>query len=164
MSANKKLSRQLSKFEKALEQLYAGRYRQAQTALTQLESKSVDNPVLLAQIRLFLKICRNGLRGDPVLKEFEDFYSRGVVLHNQGNYKQALETLRQGLKKSKSEETDPVHLALAATHAKLGETQEALHHLKKSIELNARNRLNATYDSDFKSLHNNNEFKALLND
>ena len=162
MAANKRLSRQIPKFEQALKQLYSGNYGPARKALTQLESKSLDNPALLAQIRLFLEICQNSLRGDPAPRELEDFYGRGVVLHNQGHYKRALDTLSQGLKKNKNEETAPIHLVLAATHAKLGETPKALHHLKKSIELNARNRLNATHDSDFESLQNNEEFKALI--
>jgi tetratricopeptide (TPR) repeat protein len=84
----------------------------------------------------------------------------GVFQHNLGDYDQALDLFTKALKHS--EEKDHIYLAMAAGEACRGQVEEALDHLKKSIEIDSGNRIRALRDPDFESLAGNSEYKKLL--
>ncbi|MFB3067907.1 MAG: hypothetical protein ACE1ZI_01440, partial [Acidobacteriota bacterium] len=76
-------------------------------------------------------------------------------------YDQALANYSRALKLSKTDR-DHILYAMAATALSVGNTDDALKHLEKAIQLNQENRFFAHNDPDFEPLTTNQEFQKLI--
>ena len=93
-------------------------------------------------------------------KTFEELLSYGVVLHNRGDYAQAVKYLGQALELQPRSES--ALYCLAAAQARAGETAAALRALRSAISANPASRAQARHDADFEPLRGAVEFKALV--
>jgi hypothetical protein len=59
-------------------------------------------------------------------------------------------------------DSDHIHYALAVAHGLLGDAHRAHEHLRRSIELEPKNRLMARQDPDLSSIASQPQFQALL--
>ena len=153
-----------SSYEEALRLLHDGKYEKAKTLLQKLVPSASDHLELLARINALLKVCQKRLTEQevPNLKP-DQLIDRGVMLHNAGQYQEALRHFEQAAKASKSGGVQDYALyAMAATEAVLGNTDKAIQHLKKAIELKNELRFLARYDPDFAHLAEHSEFRELV--
>ncbi len=116
-----------------------------------------------ARARTFSKVCDNNLRTQkkysPVTPE--EIFDQGVFHHNAGQYDQALVHYSRALKLSKGNR-DHILYAMAATAISTGNTDDALKHLEKAIQINQENRFFAHNDPDFEPLTTDQEFQKLI--
>jgi len=90
----------------------------------------------------------------------EEYYNYGVALLNLRNAVEARAHLEKAL--AFDPEADHIHYALALAHAMTGDLAGAHDNLRRSIELDPRNRTLARQDADFAPLANQSAFRSLL--
>ena len=93
-------------------------------------------------------------------KTFEELLNYGVVLHNRGDFAQAVQYLQQALEIHPRNEH--ALYCLAAAQARAGDAQAALKALKSAIHANPASRAQARRDADFEPLREAEEFQALV--
>ena len=93
-------------------------------------------------------------------KTFEELLNYGVVLHNRGDFVQAVKYLGQALELQPRSES--ALYCLAAAQARAGETATALQALRSAISANPASRAQARHDADFEPLRGAVEFRALV--
>ncbi len=93
-------------------------------------------------------------------KTFEELLNYGVVLHNRGDFSQAIRHFQLAL------EIHPRHenalYCLAAAQARLGDAPAALKALRSAIHASPQSRALARRDDDFEPLRAAAEFQALV--
>ena len=152
-----------SVYEEALRLLHERKYEKAQSVLEKLVDAASDQLELLARVNELIRVCRKRIveKEPPDLKP--DFLvDRGVMLHNSGQYEEALRLFEQAAKAKGGGVQDHAHYAMAATEAALGNTDKAIQHLKKAIELKSDLRFLARSDPDFSALAEHGEFRELV--
>lgn len=151
--------KQLASFESAMKQFHARRFKEARD-LFQAATLGPERDIA-HRARLHATICEGRLEQAPVnLQTAEDYYNYGIALLNTRKIDDARRHLQQAL--SLAPEADHVFYALAAAQALSGDAAGAHEHLKRAIELDAKNRLMARQDGDFASLASHSTFQALL--
>ena len=151
-------------YERALVLLYKGNYGKAQAALEALAQKYPDQKQLMAQVRMFLRLCeQNNQRPKKVAQDGVALYDSGVFEHNRGHFEKALDLFKRALKKV-SNKTDEaaVYGAMAASFARIGPADKALESLQKAIKADEIHRHHARHDRDFESLGSNQKFRKLV--
>ncbi len=152
------------RYGQAVRLLQEGNYDKARAALVEFEQKHPDQLQMLARARVFLKACErlkaNG-RQQEKKPEPKELYVVGLIEHNRGNYPKALEILGEALKKAPSDAA-AIHLTMAASLVRQGNSAEAIKHLKSSIDKDPSYRVWIANDPDFESLHRNDEFLKLI--
>lgn len=119
------------------------------------------SPMLAERAQIHLAICNQRLQGPaPTLRTGDDHYNFAVSQMNQANYEAAQEHFERALKLDGK--TAHVEYALAALHALRNELDAALEHLHAAIALDARYRLLARNDDDFKLLMDDPRFTEEL--
>ena len=151
-------------YEEALRLLHDRKYEKAKTLLQKLVGSASDQLELLARINELLKVCEKRLADKEVSNLKPDaLVDRAVMLHNKGQYEEALHLFEQAAKAGKSGGVqDYAHYGMAATEAARGNTDKAIQHLKKAIELKNELRFMARSDPDFAGLAENTEFRELV--
>ena len=89
-------------------------------------------------------------------KTFEDLLNYGVVLHNRGDFPEAVKYLQPGARDPPRNEH--ALYCMAAAQARAGDSQAAIKALKSAIHANPANRAQARRDSDFEALREEAEF------
>ena len=83
-------------YERALVLLYKGHYAKAQAALETLAQKYPDEKQLMAQVRMFLRLCeQNNQPPKKVAQDGVALYDAGVFEHNRGRFEKALELFKR---------------------------------------------------------------------
>ena len=149
-------------FERAIKSLHKGDIDKARTQFDGIVSGFPAEIELADRARTFLSICdrrhRSARSYSP--KDIEGAVSYGVFLHNQGDFKGAVDKL------SKAVEIDPksdhAQYCLAASYARLGDAPEATRLLKRAITTDPYNRVLALTDSDFDSVRNDPTVSQVL--
>ena len=120
------------------------------------------NPLfdLVDRARVYVKTCRDQMREVEEPQGFDDYYYQGVFLANRGEYQEAIGQFRKAL--ALDSDSDKVHYSLAASYARLGEREQALASLRRSIELDGSIRVQARQDSDFQELREDPAFDDLV--
>ena len=90
----------------------------------------------------------------------EEYYNYGIALLNARNVPEARGALEKALEMAPG--SDHVHYALALAMALSGDLNGAYENLKRSIELEPRNRQAARQDPDFGGVINQPPFNMLL--
>jgi tetratricopeptide (TPR) repeat protein len=84
----------------------------------------------------------------------------GVVLHNRGEFEEAVRYFRLAV--AKHPRNEHALYCLAAAQARSGETPAALKALRSAINANPTSRTQARQDPDFETLRGEAEFQALV--
>lgn len=148
-----------SQFEKALDLFHRKELEQAAKILKGLVDSVSDDKSLLDRARMYLAACGNGRGAEEKKAVADDLFHQAVFEKNRGNVARALELL----KKADKDGTDPRAAYLAACcHALTGETDVALSHLRRAIQLDRQNRVQARIDADLAGLRARPGFAELL--
>jgi len=148
-------------FSRGMEFLYKKDYTKAIESFQKIAEAHPDELTLVDRCRILINLCHQ-LRSRRKFKPqgFDEFYYLGVYHSNRGEYKEALRCFEEALMiQPKSEKI--VYL-IAGTYALMGERQQAIENLKKSIKLEETNRIYARNDPDFESIYEEPEFEELV--
>ncbi len=147
-------------YEAAVRHIQKQNYDKAKEILDKLVSSA---PAEVAdRARVHLRLCEQKLHPPAKpLKSAEDYYLAGISELNARRLDLSLEYL------AKAEKLEPkreeIQYALAAAYAIQGNSETALEHLRKSIELRPQNRFQARQDEDFDLLAADSRFLSLVN-
>lgn len=150
-------------FEEAVSLLHHKKYRDARDLFVRITQSFPEEIEVLDRVNAFLKICDAHLRRrrESPPSTGEEFFDRGVMHHNIGEYEEALECFSNALKMTRRNSHD-IHYAMAATEVHLGNYQKALKSLKRAIELKEEHRFHARNDPDFEPLTHEEKFQQLV--
>jgi tetratricopeptide (TPR) repeat protein len=151
--------KQRSCFEAAMKLFHARQFREARELFVSAAGGTERD--VAQRSRLHISMCDRRLEQAPVnLLSAEDYYNYGVALINTRNVTEARVHLEKALEISP--DADHIHYALALALALGGDHVHAFESLKRSIELEPRNRIIARQDQDFAPLARQSPFDALL--
>ena len=149
----------LDLFERAVKALGKKDFERARGILDELLEGYDDQQELLERARTYRAMCERARRpGRP--KTFEELLNFGVVLHNRGDFAQAIKYLTQALEMHPRNEG--ALYCLAAAQARAGDPTAALKALRSAIHANPASRAQARRDDDFEPLRGASEFQALV--
>ena len=148
-------------FEKAVKAFGKKDFARAQTHLKALLEGHADQPDLAERARSYLAMCERGQGLKPARpKTFEELLNYGVVLHNRGEFEQAVKYLKQA--SAKEPKNEHALYCLAAAHSRAGEVDDALKALRGAIQASPSSRNQARHDADFEPLRGEDEYVALV--
>jgi tetratricopeptide (TPR) repeat protein len=158
----KRLSQALELYEKGLKALGRKDHEKAQAFFEDLLAKYADETDVAERARVYLAVCtRAGDQKTSVrLKSAADFVAWGVMLHNQGDYAEAIKQFR--LATEEEPKNEHALYCLAASSARAGEADAALSALRDAIALSPESRAQARSDSDFEPLRDEDAFLDLI--
>ncbi|MDE3165603.1 MAG: hypothetical protein KGN36_07350 [Acidobacteriota bacterium] len=150
---------QLAAFESAMKFFHARRFQEAHDLFQRvLEGPECD---VANRAGLHAAMCERRLTRETVhLSSPEDQYNYGVALLNARKVEEARACLETAL--AAAPDADHIHYALALAKALKGDLPGACDHLRRAIELEPRNRMQARQDADFSFVANQPAFQALL--
>ena len=149
----------LDLFERAVKALGRKDLDRARSILDELLETHGDQQELVERARAYRVMCDRSRR-PPRPKTFEELLNYGVVLHNRGDYAQAVRYLQQALEMHPRNES--ALYCLAAAQARAGDVPAALKALRSAIHANPASRSQARRDEDFAPLRAGAEFQALV--
>jgi tetratricopeptide (TPR) repeat protein len=151
----------LETFEKAAKALGKRDFERARELLDVLLSQHASERDLVERARAYRAICDRALdKKTPRPKTFEEFVTYGVLLHNRGEFEDAVKHLQQAVEMHPRNESALYCLAAAAARA--GDTAAAVKALRGAISANPANRSQARADEDFEDLRDLPEFDSLV--
>ena len=151
----------LELFEKAMKAFGKKDFDRARGHFESLLESHDDQPDLVERARSYLVMCdRATNRKTPRPRTFEEILNYGVVLHNRGQYDEAVKYLRQAV--GKEPKNEHALYCLAAAEARAGGADAALEALRSAITVNPTSRTQARQDPDFEPLRGEAEFQALV--
>jgi tetratricopeptide (TPR) repeat protein len=149
----------LDLFERAVKALGKKDFDRARDLLDGLLAEHSDQPDLVERAKSYRAMCERPRRPSRP-KTFEELLNYGVVMHNRGDFTQAVKYLSQALELQPRSES--ALYCLAAAQARAGETAAALRALRSAISANPASRAQARHDADFEPLRGAVEFRALV--
>ncbi len=152
----------LEGLEKSLRALYKGEFDRAKEQLEKLKESFPDEGELMDRVNTYLLVCERKLAPQKRPKSTEEMITYGVMLHNDGDSKEAIKMLGKAL------EADPsnahIEYCLAAAHAKIGDGAATAKHLRQAIQADPLSRIHARADDDFAPVRHTSEVGALLSE
>jgi tetratricopeptide (TPR) repeat protein len=151
--------KQLADFQAASKLFHARKFREARELfLAAAEGPERD---VAHRAGLHAAMCNQRLEQPAVqCQTAEECYNYGVALLNTRQGRDAASYLERGLQMSP--DSDHIHYALAVAHGLMGDAYRAHEHLRRSIELEPKNRLMARQDPDLSAIAQQPQFQALL--
>lgn len=149
----------LDLFERAVKALGRKDLDRARDLLDELLDDHADQQELVERAKAYRAMCDRPRR-PPRPRTFEELLNYGVVLHNRGEFVQAVRYLQQALEIHPRNEG--ALYCLAAAQARAGDAAAALKALKSAIHANPASRAQARRDDDFEPLRAAAEFQALV--
>lgn len=158
----KRLSQALDLFEKGAKALGKRDHARAKAHFEELLEKHPDEYDLAERARVYLTICERAVEKQPAYrpKSVEDLVAWGVLLHNDGEYAEAIKQFRKATESAPK--NDHALYCLAASSARAGETEAALAALRDAIAVSPESRAQARSDSDFDPLREEEAFVDLV--
>lgn len=151
----------LKAFERAHKEFTRGHFSEARNLFRALIDQHAGVSEVTARARTYLTIAEARLRTEAALpRDPDSLYDRGVIELNRGDFVAAQEMFERALKRDP--EAADTHYALAATRARLGAVETALHALERAVELKPVLRIRAQADSDFAILRNEPDFERVV--
>lgn len=149
----------LELFERAVKAMGKKDLERARDLLDKLLEEHGDQQELVERARAYRVMCDRGRR-PPRPRSFEELLNYGVVLHNRGDFPQAVRFLQQAL--AIHPRNEGALYCLAAAQARAGDASAALKALRSAIHANPATRAQARRDDDFEPLRGAAEFQALV--
>ena len=151
----------LKAFERAHREFTRGHFGEARSLFRALIDQHAGVSEVTARARIYLTISESRLKTEAALpRDPDSLYDRGVIELNRGDFVAAQEMFERALKRDP--EAADTHYALAATRARLGAVETALHALERAVELRPVLRVRAQSDSDFAALRNEPDFERIV--
>jgi len=151
----------LQDFSTAIELLNKQEYEQAREQFRVVETSNSDEPTLRDRARTYAGICDQRLAPPEDSPETaDDFYYRGVVLANDGDYDDALPLFERAL--VDLPESPKVLYARASTWALKGNAEAAVADLRRAISADPQVRFQAANDSDFEPIREEPAFIDII--
>jgi len=147
-------------FGNAVKAFRKGNCEKAVELFKALMEKHALEKELVDRAHTYIDICQKikGEKTTPV-KTFNDVDENGVLLMNDGNYEEALKLFNMAVEK------DPNHAKIlyfmASIYQSIGDKNQSLEFLKKSIQKDKYFKILAQNDSDFEDLREDKKFKIL---
>jgi tetratricopeptide (TPR) repeat protein len=152
----------LEGLEKAIRALYKGEFDRAKEQLEKLKETYADEGEIQDRIQTYILVCERKLAPQKRPKTTEEMVTYGVMLHNDGDSREAIKMLGKAL------EADPsnayIEYCLAAAHAKIGDGAATAKHLRQAIQADPLSRMQARADDDFAPVRHTTEVSALLSE
>jgi len=137
---------QLQLYESGIRLFHECRYREAREMFT--EAAGGHDRGIAHRAELHARICDRRLEEPVALPQTaEEHYTYGVALINARELAAAREHLQAAL--AMANDADHVYYALALCYGLAGDLQASYENLKRAIELQPRNRIQARQDADF---------------
>lgn len=152
----------LDLFEKGVKALGRKDHAKAKAHFEDLLERYAEEYDVAERTRIYVTICERALDKRTAFrpKSTEDLLAWGVLLHNQGDYAEAIKQFR---KATESEpKNDHALYCLAASSARAGDTDAALEALRGAIAVSPESRAQARSDSDFDPLREEDAFLDLV--
>ncbi len=146
-------------FQRAVKALGRKDLDRARDLLDELLASHSDHQELMERARAYRAMCDRPKRPARP-KTFEELLNYGVVLHNRGDFAQAVRYFQQALEIHPRSES--ALYCLAAAQARAGDVTAALRALRSAIHANPASRAQARRDADFAPLRAAAEFQALV--
>jgi tetratricopeptide (TPR) repeat protein len=150
---------QRADFEAAMKLFHARNLKQA----LGLFLRATEGPErdVAQRAQLHATMCARRLeQAAPILRTAEDHYNYGVALINSREVRGAREHLETALRLAP--DSDYIHYALGVAQALSGDLAHAHENLRRSIEIEPRNRIIARHDADLAALTSHAAFHDLL--
>ncbi len=148
--------------EKAIRTLYKGEFDKAKDQLERLKEGYPDEGELMDRVQTFLLVCERKLAPPKRPKSTEEMITYGVMLHNDGDSREAIKMLSKALEAEPS--NAHIEYCLAAAHAKTGDGAATAKHLRHAIQADPLSRIHARADDDFAPVRHTSEVSALLSE
>jgi tetratricopeptide (TPR) repeat protein len=149
----------LDLFERAVKALGRKDFDRCRELLDGLIEDFGEQQELVERARSYRARCDRSRRPARP-KTFEELLNYGVVLHNRGDFAQAVKYLQLALEIHPRNES--ALYCLAAAQARAGDAPAALKALKSAIHANPASRAQARKDADFEPLRAAAAFQALV--
>jgi len=148
--------------EAGIKLMYAEDYARAVKAFNKVIAEYPEEPEIQASAKARIHACEKKLqeRARTVFRTADDHYNVAVALMNSGDLETAMTHLQSALKLAPK--ADHILYAMAAASALQGNRDQALSYLKQSIHHRAENRFQASQDTDFAVLAEEQAFKDLV--
>jgi tetratricopeptide (TPR) repeat protein len=160
-SGDRRYRQAVELFEKAVKAFGRKDFARTRTHLNHLIESHEDEPDLVERARAYLAMCDRAEGEKPARpRTFEELLNYGVVLHNRGEFTQAVKYLRQAV--DKHPRNEHALYCLAAAQARAGEAEAAVKALRSAILANPASRTQARQDPDFEALRGQEGFVALV--
>jgi tetratricopeptide (TPR) repeat protein len=157
--SDRRYQQALELFTKGVKALGRKDFDRARELFDELLKEHADHNELLERARTYRAMCSKARRpGRP--KTFEELLNYGVILHNRGEFAQAVKFLHQALEIQPRNEN--ALYCLAAAQARAGDPEGALQALRSAISANPATRALARRDDDFEPLRGELEFRSLV--
>ncbi|MHB8303375.1 MAG: TPR end-of-group domain-containing protein [Acidobacteriaceae bacterium] len=149
----------IQQYEVAVRMMREGKYEKAKAALEALLAE--DAGEMVDRVRVHLAACQRQLEKNNIaFQSPEEQYDYAISLLNTGYYEDAREHLEEILKTNPSAEY--AHYGMAVFYSLIGRAEDCLENLKRAIDLNPRNRIQARLDTDFQEMIEDPRFTELL--
>ena len=147
-------------FGEAVKTFRKGSCEKAVEMFEALIEKHASERELVDRARAYIKICQKiTTKATLPSKTFNDLYESGVFLMNLGKYEEALKLFNKAIEKN------PDHAKIlyfmAAIYQSMGDSDQSLEFLKRSIQQDKYFKVLAQNDSDFEDLREDKKFKLL---
>ncbi len=165
--APEKENKKVDSYEKAIlsfgDAVKAYRKGDSKKAVEMFEAlieKHASERELVDRARTYIKICQNISKKETLpTKTFDDLYESGIFLMNLGKYEEALKLFNKAIEKN------PDHAKIlyfmAAIYQSMGNSDQSIEFLKRSIQKDKYFKILAQNDSDFENLREDKKFKLL---
>lgn len=151
----------LAAFSAAVKEFQKGDFEKAAASFQDFIEKYPADKEVVDRARAYQAIAKKRPKKDAVsLKGFEDHYRFGVAKINQKDYPGAIKVLEKALEYKENEGL--VYYLLADAHNLLGQSDEALDHLKKAVQKDKNFAVLAQNEPDFEPLWEDKRFKLLI--
>ncbi len=148
-------------FERAVKAFNLRQFSEAKTLFEELQQRYHQEVEIISRSQIYIQVCNVRLARNRTLpRNADDFYDRGVVALNVGNFAQARSFFEKALK-LRPDDSHTLY-SLAATHAQTGSTDQALTYLQQAVQRQPRLRQQALQDTDFSTLKDDRRFLELL--
>lgn len=152
----------LESLEKAIRTLYKGEFDKAKEQLERLKETYADEGEIMDRVQTYLLVCERKLAPQRRPKTTEEMITYGVMLHNDGDSREAIKMLSKALEAEPS--NAHIEYCLAAAHAKIGDGAATAKHLRQAIQADPLSRIHARADDDFAPVRHTAEVSALLSE
>lgn len=151
----------LRAFEQAVKVFNLRDFSEAKIMFEKLQQQYHEEVEIIARSQTYIQVCNVRLAGNRTLpRNADEFYDRGVVALNVGNFVQARTLFERALKLRPGDSY--TLYSLAATLAQVGSTEQALTYLEQAVQKQPRLRQQALNDTDFSPIREDRRFLELL--